>query len=81
MDLHRKSLGLGENPALLLVDMIEGFTNPECPLGRDCPEVVAANAKLLSAFHSCGLPVYFTTVVYHRDDQAPVFRRRHRRDS
>lgn len=76
MNLQRKSLGLGKRPALIVVDMIKGFTDPECPLGCACPQVVAANARLLKAFHSCGLPVYFTTVVYHREDQAPVFRRR-----
>ncbi len=76
MDLERESLGLGECPALVLVDMIEGFTNPECPLGCDCPEVVAANAELLAAFRQRGLPVFFTTVVYHDDSQARVFRAR-----
>ena len=76
MDLNRESLGLGEKPALVLVDMIEGFTNPECPLGCACPEVVAANAKLLQAFRKQGLPVMYTTVVFHREDQARVFRDR-----
>lgn len=76
MDLDRESLGLGEKPALILVDMIEGFTNPECPLGCDCPEVVAANATLLAAFRERGLPVYYTTVVYHHEQQARVFRQR-----
>ncbi len=76
MDLERKSLGLGRAPALVVVDMIRGFTDPACPLGCDCPGVVAANAALLEAFHSRGLPVYFTRVVYHRDDQARVFRDR-----
>lgn len=76
MDLERNSLGLGRKPALVVVDMINGFTDPACPLGCACPEVVAANATLLREFHSCGLPVYFTTVVYHSDDQATVFRSR-----
>lgn len=76
MDLDRESLGLGQKPALILVDMIEGFTNPECPLGCDCPEVVAANARLLEAFRGACLPVFFTTVVYHDDSQARVFRAR-----
>jgi maleamate amidohydrolase len=76
MDLERKHLGLGDKPALIVVDMIKGFTDPACPLGCDCPEVVAANARLLQEFHSCGLPVYFTTVVYHHEDHARVFRRR-----
>jgi maleamate amidohydrolase len=76
VNLDRNSLGLGEKPALLVVDMIKGFTDPACPLGCDCPEVVAANAALLDAFHKLGLPVYFTTVVYHHEDHAPVFRKR-----
>jgi len=76
MDLERNHLGLGNKPALIVVDMIKGFTDPACPLGCDCPEVVAANVRLLREFHSSGLPVYFTTVVYHHEDHAPVFRRR-----
>jgi nicotinamidase-related amidase len=76
MDLQRNSLGVGDRPALIVVDMIKGFTDPACPLGCDCPEVVAANARLLDAFHARNLPVFFTTVVYHRADQARVFRAR-----
>jgi len=76
MDLERNTLGLGIAPALIVVDMIKGFTDPACPLGSDCPDVVAANVRLLAVFHRLGLPVYFTTVVYHNDEQARVFRDR-----
>jgi maleamate amidohydrolase len=76
MDLQRNSLGLGQRPALVLVDMIKGFTSSACPLGTDCPEVVAANAELLALFRARELPVFFTTVVYHDDNQASVFRGR-----
>lgn len=75
-DLHRQSIGLGECPALILVDMIRGFTDPACPLGSACEPVVEANAALLSAFRGAGLPIFFTTVVYHADEQARVFRHR-----
>jgi maleamate amidohydrolase len=74
MDLDRNSLGLGEKPALLLVDMINGFTHAECPLGAECEDVIAANAELLTAFRAKGLPVFYTTVVFHNDQQATVFR-------
>jgi maleamate amidohydrolase len=74
MDLDKRSLGLGSKPALLVVDMINGFTDAACPLGCDCPEVVAANAQLLEAFRQRGLPVVYTTVVFHNDQQARVFR-------
>lgn len=76
MDLERNSLGVGEKPALIVVDMIKGFTDPDCPLGSDCPEVVAANQRLIQAFHQRNLPVFFTTVVYQNSDQAKVFRER-----
>lgn len=76
MDLQRNSMVMGNRPALLLVDMINGFTHSDCRLGMDCAAVVAANAELLKLFRSLGLPVYYTTVVYRSDDQATVFRGR-----
>jgi maleamate amidohydrolase len=76
VNLERKSLGIVGRPVLLLVDMINGFTSSKCALGTDCPDVVAANASLLAAFRKRGLPVIFTTVVYHNADQAKVFRAR-----
>ena len=73
-DLEQKNLGLATNPALIVVDMINGFTDPKCPLGSHCQEVVAANCELLVVFRAKGLPVFFTAVVYHDDQQATVFR-------
>lgn len=75
-DLARRSLGLGARPALVLVDLIRGFTDPACPLGSACEAVVEANARLLAAFRGRELPVFFTTVVYRDASQARVFRRR-----
>ena len=75
-NLQQNPLGLTSRPALLLVDMINGFTDPACALGTACPEVVAANVQLLKAFRALGLPVFFTTVVYHSEQQAEVFRRK-----
>ncbi len=75
-DLARKSQGLGKSPALLLVDIINGFTDPACPLGSAADDVVAANRKLLDAFRQRKLPVCFTTVVYRDVGQARVFRDR-----
>jgi nicotinamidase-related amidase len=76
MDLVRRSLPLGKQPALILVDLINGFTDPACPLGSHCPDVVAANQHLLSVFRAKGLPVFFTTVVYEDSDAGHVFRAR-----
>ena len=56
--------GLGERPALLVVDLNVGFTDPESPLVCDLDECVAATRRLLEAFRRAGLPVVFTTVAY-----------------
>jgi maleamate amidohydrolase len=73
-NLEKNTVGLAAKPALIVVDMINGFTDPGCPLGTYCPEVVSANVELLSAFRHRGLPIFFTTVVYSNDLQATVFR-------
>jgi|TARA_B110001450_G_scaffold216408_1_gene209997 maleamate amidohydrolase len=73
-NLTANNLGLGTSPALLIVDMMNGFTDAACPLGVDCPEVVAANRTLLAAFRAAELPIFFTTVIYRDGGQASVFR-------
>ena len=75
-DLQSHSLGLGKRPALILVDVINGFTDPACPLGSESDSVVSACKSLLEVFRKKQLPVFFTTVVYHDDSQARVFRQR-----
>ena len=74
--LARQAQGLGTRPALLIVDMINGFTDPACPLGSEAASVIDANKVLMAAFHKRNHPVYLTSVVYDRDDQASVFRAR-----
>lgn len=75
-NLEQNPIGLGPKPALIVVDMINGFTDPDCLLGTYLPDVVSANVKLLGVFRELDLPIFFTTVVYHSDQQASVFRRK-----
>jgi nicotinamidase-related amidase len=56
--------GFGEKPALVVVDVNRGFTDPASPLVCDLDDCVAAIARLLEAFRSAELPVIFTTVCY-----------------
>jgi maleamate amidohydrolase len=75
-DLDRQAQGLGKRPALIIVDIINSFTDPDCPLGSEAGDVVEANRQLLQAFREKQLPVVFTSVVYHDENQARVFRDR-----
>jgi nicotinamidase-related amidase len=56
--------GIGEKPALIVVDVSVGFTDPASPLVCDLEEVVEAIGQLLAAFRRASLPVVFTTVAF-----------------
>jgi nicotinamidase-related amidase len=57
-------VGLGEQPALLVIDLINAFTDPETELGAAFDSVVEQTRRLLVAFREADLPRYFTTVGY-----------------
>ena len=59
--------GLGRSPALLVVDFVNGFTDPEIFGGGNIPEAVAATAPLLAFARAQGMPVVFTRIVYAAD--------------
>ncbi len=56
--------GAGERPALVIVDLNYGFTDPESPLHCETEEAIAANVRLLEAARAAGAPVAFTTLEY-----------------
>jgi nicotinamidase-related amidase len=60
--------GFGKRPALVVVDMSVGFTDPESPLHCELEEVVESIERLLQATRAARLPVVYTTVAY--DDAA-----------
>jgi maleamate amidohydrolase len=70
--------GLGQRPAVVVVDLIRGFTDPRCPLGADLGDVVGATRTLLDVARDRGVPVWFTTTCYddERAAQAAVFLRK-----
>lgn len=53
---------LGSRPAVLVVDLSCGFTDPGCSLGADLTPEVEATRRLLDAARARGLPIVFTTV-------------------
>ena len=50
-------IGFGKKPALLVVDIVKAFTDPQRMLGAEMgPQIVATN-QLLDAAHDKNLPV------------------------
>ena len=70
--------GFGSRPAVLVVDLLEGFTDPSSPLGSDLDGVVDSTRALLGVAREAGVPVLFTTVVYDDANEraAAVFLRK-----
>jgi nicotinamidase-related amidase len=60
---HGRS-GLGERPALIVVDLSVGFTDPASPLVCDLDGVVEVVAQLIAAARAAARPVIYTTVSY-----------------
>ncbi|QFU84627.1 isochorismatase family protein [Natronorubrum aibiense] len=58
------SVGLGDRPALLVIDLINAFTDPDTSLGSDVADVLEQTERLLAAFREHDLPRYFTTVAF-----------------
>jgi maleamate amidohydrolase len=65
-------VGPGERPAVLVVDLVRGFTEPGPPFGADLSSEVEAAARLCSAARSARAPVVFTTVGYDEDVEAQI---------
>lgn len=62
--------GAGRRPALLVIDMSLGFTDPESPLVCDLDDVVTAIGQLLEAAREAAVPVVYTTVAYSEANKA-----------
>jgi nicotinamidase-related amidase len=54
----------GRRPAVVVVDLTYGFTDPAYPTGAEMSGPVLATARLLVAARAAGLPVVFTTIAY-----------------
>lgn len=56
--------GFGKRPGLLIVDFINGFTDPKSPLGGDFSAQLDATNALLDAFRRDGFPIAYTVIEY-----------------
>jgi maleamate amidohydrolase len=67
-EFHEKGfgrrVGFGERPALLVVDLIRGFTDLRSPLAGELDDQVRATTSLLEVSRAAKIPVIFSTVAY-----------------
>src|SRR6478672_12289435 len=61
-------IGFGERPALIVIDMLKGFTDSKMPLGANLDNEIEAQKPLLAVAHERNIPVIFSTVIYNDRD-------------
>jgi nicotinamidase-related amidase len=54
----------GDRPALIVVDLTRGFTEPEFATGADLTDVVKQTAELVNIAHDRRLPVVYTVLQF-----------------
>ena len=63
-DLHAGNIVFGRSPALIVVDMSNGFTCESSPLGGDFDVEIENTRALCELFQCEHWPVFYTTVEY-----------------
>lgn len=61
-------MGFGRKPALIVVDYMRAFTDPQMPLGSDLGKEIDQTNRLLDAAHKHRIPVIFSVVYYEEED-------------
>ncbi|WP_030421493.1 isochorismatase family protein [Streptomyces sp. NRRL F-5065] len=62
----------GERPAIIVVDLTNGFTDPEYLSGADLSDVVAATGRLVESGRTAGVPVVYTNIAYTPAERSSV---------
>lgn len=58
------TLGIGDKPALILVDFVKAYFDPQSPLYADVEDSLASAKRLVDAARKARIPVIYTNVVY-----------------
>lgn len=57
--------GFGTSPALLMIDFVEAYFDPDCDLYADVDDALQSALRVREAAHNARIPVILTNVVYH----------------
>tara|TARA_Y100000590_G_scaffold464947_1_gene635746 strand:+ start:5002 stop:5625 length:624 start_codon:yes stop_codon:yes gene_type:complete len=61
-------LGFGTKPALVIIDFVNGFNDPDVFGGGNIPEAIQQTAKLLELSRQKYLPIAYTRIIYAEDE-------------
>lgn len=57
-------IGFGKSPALILIDFVQAYFDPDCALYAGVEDALASALRLQAAARPAGVPIIYTNVVY-----------------
>ena len=63
--VYDQQLGFGKKPALLLVDFVQAYFEPDCSLYAGVDDALASALRIRAAARTAKIPTILTNVVYH----------------
>lgn len=63
---YSNRIGYGKKPALILVDFVAAYFDPDCDLYADVQGTLDSALRVRDAARAANVPVIYTNVVYHR---------------
>jgi len=63
-----RDIGFGEKPSIVVIDMMNAFTDGKLPLGTNQDCQIAIMRKILSRARKSHIPIFFTVVSYDEND-------------
>lgn len=68
--LEGNRYGFGDSPAIVVVDLQNGETDPEHPMGSDLSEVIEMTNELADVAHEKDVPIVWVRVMYQDEAEA-----------
>jgi maleamate amidohydrolase len=64
-----QKLDFGKKPALLMIDFVEAYFDPQSPLYADIDDALSSALRIREVARQKNIPVIYTNVVYHESMQ------------
>lgn len=64
--VYENRIGFGKSPALILVDFVQAYFDPQCDLYAGVDDALASAIRVRDAARAAGIPLIYTNVVYHK---------------
>jgi nicotinamidase-related amidase len=63
-----RTIGFGQRPAVIVIDIIGAFTDPDLPLGTNLDGIIEQTNRILGPARAAKVPVFFSSVAYEDED-------------